>query len=222
MESMESHETLYNRNSELYDKLHDYTNFNIFTVFDFSHDKKDIGDSKYISGLGVFNSTECEDMYYANLEDLPYDIVSLCLSSRHDRKIDRFPEGLLYLQLAFNYNHLLDNLPKNLTHLMLNIEIENNDILNYLPATLEYLSMINFKNFDLNFDFLPIGLKYLRIPKYYNGALNNLPAFLEVLDLYGGYDGRIEELPASVQTIIISQHRGYDIADEYVHLVKAI
>ena len=207
MESMESLETLYNRN--------------MFSIFDFSQDKIDIGDSKYISGLGVFNSTECEEIYYANLEDLPDDMVSLSLSSRHDRKIDRFPEGLLYLHIGYSYNHLLDNLPINLTHLSLNIKIEIYDILNYLPSTLEYFSLINCKSCYVNLDFMPVGLKYLGIPKYYGGSLNNLPPFLEVLDLYGGYDGRIEELPTSVKTIIISQHKGYDIADEYVHLVKA-
>jgi hypothetical protein len=112
------------------------------------------------------------------------------------------PQGLEYLVINCNYNHCLVDL-------------------NHLPPLLKYLSLVGINYYYGKLDFLPIGLKCLVIPQYYNGDLRNLPPTLEILDLYGGYERRIEELPASIKTIIVSSHKGYDIAYEYVHLVVA-
>ena len=231
-----------------YNSYHNIYELNVLANCDLSVYNAVIPSSKYLFGLGSFDDysdSDEDDVYYNNITRLQDDIEYLVLSSQHKRKISRFPQGLKFLNILFNYSHVLDNLPSGLVHLVLSVGFNAGDILNYLPAGLQYLviqsnsnrfevdldnlpfglqylSLGSINNCYSSLDFLPTGLKCLVMPQYYRGDLWNLPPNLEILDLYGGYEGRIDELPDTVNKIIISAQRGYDIADEYVHLVVAL
>lgn len=239
--SVNYYTTLY----RMHNKFHNAKSSNLVANCDFAAKNAIIPDSKYLFIAGIIEPSINEDVYYINLARVPDNTIYLCLSSKHESKIERFPSNLQYLRMVYPYNYEYDNLPEGLTHLITNIECNIKNVfsnlpsslqfliitsyynhfcanIDYLPPSLEYLSLSGVDSYYSNMDYLPVGLKYLGVPPYYKKKLHNLPPMLEILDIYSGYDGEIAELPNSIKKILVSSQKDYKIPNEYKHLVETL
>lgn len=123
-----------------------------------------------------------------SVDKLPSKLKYLEFGESFDQPIDKLPESLKYLILGKKFNRSVDNLPKNLKYLILGTNF--NGSVDNLPENLTYLKIDNQlqNRFNLLFkhpiDRLPMGLThlYLCIP-YYEYQINNLPNYLEELQL---------------------------------------
>ena len=134
-----------------------------------------------------------------------------------DEELKNIPEETEIIIFNQNYNkneyskfnQLVDNLPKNITHLTFGCYF--NESINKLPKKLTHLKFgWNFENNII----IPQTVKELSLTCN-NNLINNIPNFIEKLYIYFYYDKsynkKVENLPFTLKEIIIEdeEHKEY-------------
>lgn len=157
--------------------------------------------------------SKATDLEYLHLQSVfyqEYDNFRLLHNYNHSfyhKKINNWPPNLKYLVLD-EYNYPLHNLPSTLQYI--NIPYNFNHSLDNLPIDLIGISFSNCGNNNYNFNnkkqspyelnSLPSKLKFLKMENYlqYNYSIKTLPLSIENLDLGDGEYYSLNNLPDSI------------------------
>jgi hypothetical protein len=153
---------------------------------------------------------------YDNLIFSNYSDITICIKTNNqyeyeftkyyfNQAVINLPPNLTHLTFGYYFNQEVINLPPNLTHLTfgyyfnqevdipfsvkyLKLNCNNQNIIDYLPDSIEELELENYFNLELNN--LPSSLKKLTFNKYsfYDKELNCLSKKLELLQLSKRYE----------------------------------
>lgn len=141
-----------------------------------------------------------------NFNNLPkkLQILNLKLVDIDCYKMDNLPSGLKKLYLPKSYCYELDNLPLEIEELILHVNNNFIQSLDYLPESLKKLMIISQKydeKVKLNCDNLPSGLEKLLLNGNIDCELNNLPRNLNTLYLTETNNNMIYNLPDKLEVL---------------------
>lgn len=128
--------------------------------------------------------------YNNQIDNLPTMLLILKINN-YNRYINNLPKSLIKLELKYNFNKKINKLPTNLKILMVGEEF--NQQLDNLPNNLIKLSFHRYykiisKKYNsgilYNFDLLPESLRIINIPYGYTKKINDLPASVEIIQIY--------------------------------------
>jgi len=127
--------------------------------------------------------------------DLPTNLTHLTFGSYFNQKVD-LPTNLTHLTFGFYFNQKID-LPPKLTHLTFgywfNQKVD-------LPWNLKYL-YLQMKETKI-VDYLPDSLEELELGYYFDSSLDNLPISLQTLIISDKYDkNKLKNLPKNIKII---------------------
>ena len=129
------------------------------------------------------------------------------LGYEYIKKVSKISENLKYLYfgepksiIAENYN--VDNLPIELTHLVLDCEF--NYQIDNLPSTLTHLFLCDI--FNQPIDYLPNSITHLVIGKNFNHPIDNLPNSITHLILGDNFNQSIDNLPKSIKFLVLGKN----------------
>ena len=179
----------------------------------FDKDQKEIRED-YIYFTEMPTKEQLDDIHipkvYFNfnveLDDYEYlkhsNITHILFGKNFDQSIENLPIKLTHLRFGewddiCKFNNDIDNLPIGLEELCFSEQSWFNKKINKLPAKLKKLKLGN--NFNQSLDNLPKYLEKLEIYSFtFDFKLNNLPNSLKILDLDGKYNKTLDFLPNSL------------------------
>lgn len=123
-------------------------------------------------------------------------------------KIPVLPQELKKITINRNYNHPLDNLPPNLTHLEFSEHSIFNHSLNNLSQNLTHLIFNNWCSFSQPINIFPPTLIYLKLSYNYNHPLDNLPISLKHLEfgINSKFTYPLDNLPPNLTHLMINNY----------------
>lgn len=144
------------------------------------------------------------------IDDITYDKITFpdwikrIKIIKYNYDIDNLPNNLEELSII-GCDKRLDCLPLSLKKLYIEYEYFNNS-LDFLPDSLEELTLRRFKSFTYSIDNLPRNLKKMEI-KHISKKFNIqfLPSGIEDLTLSGDYLDYINDFPLSLKRLAINQ-----------------
>jgi hypothetical protein len=89
-------------------------------------------------------------------------------------KYSYLPNSLTRLELGFDFDQPINNLPNSLNHLLFSFGSHFNQQINYLPSNLKYLVFNAQSFFNQPINYLPNNLRYLILGNAFNQRINNL------------------------------------------------
>lgn len=111
-----------------------------------------------------------------------------------------------------DFNHSIDDLPKNVHTLKFNINSKFNQPVDHLPVSLEVLHFGH--KFNQPVEHLPESLKVLHFGGYFNQSVEHLPESLEVLHFGQKFNQSVKQLPESLKVL----HFGWNFNQSVDHL----
>ena len=139
------------------------------------------------------------------LRNLPITLKYLRLSKyATNNDIDHLPP-ITHLMFSYNFNSLVNNLPKSLTHLILGARFDQ--AIDNLPHGLTHLKIGD--DFNQNIDKLPSTIVYLSLGEEFNRKIEKLPASLEQLKFLPKFNKRINNFPVSLRRLFIREDYSY-------------
>jgi len=119
---------------------------------------------------------DCE--FNQEVNNLPTSITQLTFGSNFNQKID-IPFTIKYLKLDCNNLHIIDYLPDNNEELELGYDF--NLELNNLPTSIKKITFNKFGKYNKELNCLPKFLECLQLPKNYNKKLLNISDNLKII-----------------------------------------
>lgn len=160
------------------------------------------------NGYLLINDNEYDYSQDMLVIELMKKYKKVILGDSFNQMIDFLPEGIIHLQLGKQFNKPIINLPTTLKILIIaayEISYCNfNQSLDYLPESLESLSIKLNKVFNMPINNLPRGLKNLVFNcKIFYYPINNLPDELETLVIKSFDYNNTYQIPANLKKIYI-------------------
>jgi hypothetical protein len=123
--------------------------------------------------------------------------------------------NLTHLALGHDFNQEL-YLPPNIK--ILTLECDNQYIYDTLPNSIEQLNLDFDHNCDLTLDNFPSSIKIIKFyeKNFYCKSLNNLPKYVEILQLPFKYNVQIKNIPIGLKKIICPEE--YEFIDDFIGL----
>ena len=130
--------------------------------------------------------------------------------------------NITYIKLGFNFNFVLSNLPKTITHLYFddnfNKSIDSlqlpllthltfgqtfNQFIYFLPTSIIHLTF--GQNFNQPINFLPSSITYIKFGSLFNQPINSLPSSITHLILGYVFNQSLDFLPVSITHLSIGE-----------------
>eukprot|EP01112_Ceratiomyxa_fruticulosa_P022457 TRINITY_DN8216_c0_g1_i1.p1 TRINITY_DN8216_c0_g1~~TRINITY_DN8216_c0_g1_i1.p1 ORF type:complete len:571 (-),score=109.13 TRINITY_DN8216_c0_g1_i1:187-1899(-) len=151
------------------------------------------------SFLNNLREIKFHDSFNSSFVKLPDTVKQIVFGSRFNKKVDstNLPRNLTHIHFDREFNQLVDDLPKSLTH-------------------------ICFQGGDFNRDIssLPPNIIELTIHGCFNQPLTKLPSSLIRIEFHGDFDQPLLHLPHSVLHLTLSEAFHQKLTDLPPHLIS--
>lgn len=158
---------------------------------------------------------------FDNEFELPINLEELHLGTNFNQPLNNLPTGLKKLHFYFDamFNQPLNKLPAGLKKLYFGFNSMFNQPLNNLPTGLKELYLGKYFNYSL--DFLPESLELLSLFNVFELQINNLPTNLKKLYIYDNenHNFSLNNLPNSIEELEFSN---YNIINKFPISLKKI
>lgn len=168
----------------------------------YSHDLNDLP-----NGLHTLITTNDDFASFDHpIENLPCSIKRLELNGSFNQEVTTWPPQLEILQVGYFYRKPIKNLPASLKVLKMNSYDAPEDstspgliTVDKFPSKLEDLELPVFWNYSIDY---PPNLRVFKTNTCFRQSINELPDTVEVIEMFGGYDGKtITKFPPNLRVI---------------------
>ena len=121
------------------------------------------------------------------VDSLPSSITHLTFGdySKFNHPVSNLPSSITHLTFGINFNQPVDSIPSSITHLTIGSEF--NQPVNALPSSIQYLTFDKYSEFNQSLDNLPKFIELIELPFKYKLQISNLPPKLRIIKCSNKY-----------------------------------
>ena len=197
-------------------------------LFDFYENEQFLEVLKY-KGTHFYLYDWCESKFNQPVDSIPSSITHLIFGSKFNQPVNNLQSSITHLTFDFKFNQPVNNLPSSgLTHLTFGYCFDHS--VDLLPSSITHLtfdfkfnqpvnnlssSVLTHLTFGYTFnqpiDSLPSSITHLIFDFHsvFNQILNNLPLFIEFIELPFKYNNPISNIPSKLKVIKCSSKYKY-------------